>query len=145
LPEHAGAGIGGSARGEDVVQKDELLTIEVLRRAQGKSLAHVGGTLNPREQCLRAREADAPKQSGVNGNASTPCQVSGQSLSLVEFTFTLSQRMQRHRDDYVPGFAGQGSAGLADEEIGQERLETERPMVFVTMDSLEHNAARDDR
>jgi hypothetical protein len=50
----------------------------------------------------------------------------------------LPRRIQRHRDNHIPGMPGQVGRGLANQQIRQERLEPEGPVVLVAMDNLQN-------
>src|SRR6266571_3801261 len=68
----------------------------------------------------------------------------GQSFGLVELAFALFHTMQRHRNNRVPSLLAQARRGRPHQQIGQERLEPERALVFVTVNDFEHHAARRD-
>jgi hypothetical protein len=51
---------------------------------------------------------------------------------------TLSCRVQRHGDDRIPSLQGKHRLGSRYQQVGEERLKPERPLVFVTVKDFEN-------
>jgi hypothetical protein len=71
--------------------------------------------------------------------------VNRQPFRLVEFAFAQFYRIQRNRHDEIPVLFAQNGLRLADEKVGKEWLEPQSALVFVAMNGIPHNAARDHR
>ena len=99
----------------------------------------------PVELRLRAGGDDTADQAVMDWDAGGFAEPGGKPLGLVEFALALFGRVQWDRHYPVPTLPGQLRAGRLNEQLGEERLKPERPLVFVAMDYVEDLVARDDR
>ena len=136
---------GGRTRREHVVHEDDSLAVQTGAVIRDKRAAHVRCALLAREQGLGRRGYYTPEQFFVQCNLCGCAQMARQPLGLIEFALAMFHRIQRNRDDEVPVLFAQGGFRLADEQVGEKWLEPERALVFVAVDCLPDDAARDHR
>src|SRR5581483_6020784 len=138
IDQESGAGVGGGAGGEDVVDEHNAFAVEFPAGTQHKSAADILRTRFAAQQGLSLRGLGAFEQRLVDRDARGAAEARGETLGLVELAFAILGRVQRDGNDHIARLLLEDRFCRADEEIGEERLEPQGALVFVAVDDFEH-------
>jgi hypothetical protein len=139
------AGAGRCASGENVINQDNSLSIEGLAPADGEGAADIGKALWTAKEGLCLRGQNAAKKAIFYRNISGIAEVTSEAFGLIEFAFAQLGTMEGNGNNDIPFCLGQARDGAAEEQFGQERLETKSAVILVAMDNVEEPFTRDDR
>jgi hypothetical protein len=134
--EFFGAGAGGQAGGENIVDEEDAFLVEFFSSDVGEGIFDVGDAVVEVEVGLRVGVADALHQIGAGWNAGCGGKAGGEAFGLVEAAAALFPRVQRNGDDEIDWLEFEIGRSVFDEKFGEEGFEPFFAIVFEAMDDL---------